>query len=239
MIAGLALPSSKRVATRGLSLRSATLASSTPITLVDSEGSLAPVRMQHAHSLLERQATEDMLDTLTRRLSDYLIYVVEDYTSVDQRAVHRHSRALQESVRTFKDLIVVHNLRTVTEEKALWHQWRQQVTDMYGCGEEIKVGVAVPGAHPNSPMQMVTMSWFRTHSVRHICLASHTSALGERHNPAAITLLRMWLISAFLPIASRRQGAPRPPRGPGAFLWLGPRLLLGCCTQCSRLRLGL
>ena len=36
-----------------------------------------------------------MLDTLTRRLSDYLIYVVEDYTSVDQRAVHRHSRALQ------------------------------------------------------------------------------------------------------------------------------------------------
>ena len=38
-----------------------------------------------------------MLDTLTRRLSDYLIYVVEDYTSVDQRAVHRHSRALQES----------------------------------------------------------------------------------------------------------------------------------------------
>ena len=38
-----------------------------------------------------------MLDTLTRRLSDYLIYVVEDYTSVDQRAVHRHSRALQAS----------------------------------------------------------------------------------------------------------------------------------------------
>ena len=76
-----------------------------------------------------------MLDTLTRRLSDYLIYVVEDYTSVDQRAVHRHSRALQESARTFKDLIVVHNLRTITDEQALWHHWRQQVTDMYGEGE--------------------------------------------------------------------------------------------------------
>ena len=107
-----------------------------------------------------------MLDTLTRRLSDYLIYVVEDYTSVDQRAVHRHSRALQESARTFKDLIVVHNLRTITDEQALWHQWRQQVTDMYGEGEEVQVGVAVPGSHPNSPMRMVSMSWFRTHSVR-------------------------------------------------------------------------
>ena len=76
---------------------------------------------------------------------------------------------LQESVRTFKDLIVVHNLRTITDEQALWHQWRQQVTDMYGEGEEVKVGVAVPGAHPNSPMRMVQMSWFRTHSVRHLC----------------------------------------------------------------------
>ena len=55
-LTGLALPSSKCVATRGLSLRSATLAGSTPITLVDSEGSLAPVAMRHAHSLLERQA---------------------------------------------------------------------------------------------------------------------------------------------------------------------------------------
>ena len=55
-LTGLALPSSKCVATRGLSLRSATLAGSTPITLVDSEGSLAPVAMRHAHSLLEREA---------------------------------------------------------------------------------------------------------------------------------------------------------------------------------------
>ena len=76
---------------------------------------------------------------------------------------------LQESVRTFKDLIVVHNLRTITDEQALWHQWRQQVTDMYGEGEEVQVGVAVPGSHPNSPMRMVQMSWFRTHSVRHLC----------------------------------------------------------------------
>ena len=151
---------------------------------------------------------------------------------------------LQESVRTFKDLIVVHNLRTITDEQALWHQWRQQVTDMYGEGEEVQVGVAVPGSHPNSPMRMVQMSWFRTHSVRHLChvrlqplwlqppspmvaalitygcsphhlwlqvrhlvLASHSSALGERHNPAAITLLRMWLISAYVPTHERRQAS--------------------------------
>eukprot|EP00964_Phaeocystis_antarctica_P146221 scaffold112422_cov34-Phaeocystis_antarctica.AAC.1 len=41
--------------------------------------------------------------------------------------------------------------------------------------------------------------------VRHLVLASHSSALGERHNPAAITLLRMWLISAYVPILERRQ----------------------------------
>ena len=61
-LTGLALPSSKCVATRGLSLRSATLAGSTPITLVDSEGSLAPVAMRHAHSLLERQAPPPTTD---------------------------------------------------------------------------------------------------------------------------------------------------------------------------------
>jgi hypothetical protein len=77
---------------------------------------------------------------------------------------------------------------------------------MYGEGEEVQVGVAVPGTHPNSPMRMVNMSWFRTHSVRHLVLATHSSALGERHNPAAITLLRMWLISAYVPILERRHG---------------------------------
>ena len=47
-LCGTSLPSSKKVATRGLSLRRAMMGS-TPVTLLDSEGSFAPVPLNHTH----------------------------------------------------------------------------------------------------------------------------------------------------------------------------------------------
>ena len=94
-LTGLALPSSKRVATRGLSLRRATLErTSTDVTLIDSEGSLAPAPI---NKLRERQATEHFLEEMTAKLGDYLLYMVDDFTSFDQRAIHRLSRKVSEA----------------------------------------------------------------------------------------------------------------------------------------------
>ena len=49
-LCGTSLPSSKKVATRGISLRRAMMGS-TSVTLLDSEGSLAPVALSHTHGV--------------------------------------------------------------------------------------------------------------------------------------------------------------------------------------------
>ena len=133
-LSGLALPSSKRFATRGISFRRASLGGCLPAVLLDTEGSLSPVHIRQELAMAERQENEELLERLMVRLSDYLIYVVDDFTSVDQRAVHRLVRRLAERspVGTgtvgFPELIVVHNLRTVADATALNHIWAAQVT---------------------------------------------------------------------------------------------------------------
>ena len=78
-----------------LALRRATLErTSTDVTLIDSEGSLAPAPI---NKLRERQATEHFLEEMTAKLGDYLLYMVDDFTSFDQRAIHRLSRKVSEA----------------------------------------------------------------------------------------------------------------------------------------------
>ena len=205
-LTGLALPSSKRVATRGLSLRRATLErTSTDVTLIDSEGSLAPAPIS---KLRERQATEHFLEEMTAKLGDYLLYMVDDFTSFDQRAIHRLSRKVSEAAaskpahsRGWSELIVVHNLRTVADESTLWHQWRMQVIGLHGDGAVQTTRVALP--RPGGALEQRDVKWFHTHPVRHVVLASQGSPLGEAHNAATFALLRQWLVTAVVPHAPR------------------------------------
>ena len=178
---------------------------STDVTLIDSEGSLAPAPI---NKLRERQATEHFLEEMTAKLGDYLLYMVDDFTSFDQRAIHRLSRKVSEAAaskpahsRGWSELIVVHNLRTVADESTLWHQWRMQVIGLHGDGAVQTTRVALP--RPGGALEQRDVKWFHTHPVRHVVLASHGSPLGEAHNAATFALLRQWLVTAVVPHAPR------------------------------------
>ena len=230
-LTGLALPSSRRVATRGISLRQATLGGCVSAMLLDTEGSFTPVPF-HAMAasdgsgLRVRQEAEGLIEHLTVRLSDYLIYVVDDLTSVDQRAVHRLARQIAERRRgsSFYELIVVHNLRTVADQMMLDHMWKTQIVGLYEHGEELECFVPVvsgqgkqriPSVHqsgvgatpaagassspPSASGKSIRVRWFKTAHVRHVVLVNQHSALGESLNPATVNLLQQWLQSAYVP----------------------------------------
>ena len=140
------------------------------------------------------------------RGADYLLYVVEDFSSVDQRAVHRLGRALRAKRRGFAELIVVHNMRTVTEESTLRHAWGAQVTSLYGTGEQHTSSVLV--ADSGGTLVRRDVTWFKTAATRHLLLAQHASPIGELHNSAAVALLMQWIASAYLPTEASSLGRP-------------------------------
>eukprot|EP00966_Prymnesium_polylepis_P158000 3651975-Prymnesium_polylepis.1 len=117
-------------AARGLSLCRATMAA-TPVTLLDCEGSLAPAALTGARcatlcaevahcgapfetALPERQATENVLERLSVCIADYLVYVVDDFTSVDQRAVHRLTQMMRTKVPNLCVLRPAGNIHVLT-----------------------------------------------------------------------------------------------------------------------------
>ena len=227
-LTGLELPSSKRVATRGISMRRAALGGCTDAMLLDTEGLFAPVQgfPEAPGAMAERQETEGLVETLTVRLADYVIYVVDDFTSVDQRAVYRLARQVADRRRGggFAELIVVHNFRTVADPVTLEHMWRTQVVDLHDGGEELSClmpvmakgagGGAGSGAvaqqgpqEPQGPQHTtVRVRWFKTEWVRHLALVQQSSGLGVTLNRATVALLHQWLQSAYVPAA-----AGRPP----------------------------
>jgi HSP20 family molecular chaperone IbpA len=265
-LSGLELPSSRRVATRGLGLRRAVLGGEMggemggelsaelsgdlcgkagsktsgkaagkaagqlagrpaaaggglPAMLLDTEGFFAPVHIDRHNAMQERQETEELIELLALRLADYVLYVVEDFTSVVQRQAHRLARRVTQRTRGFTELIVVHNLRTVTTETALRQIWRTQVTSSVTDGEAM-IGVvpnfrtsgrgggsrAVAGARAEAPEPTTRpVDWFKSASgVRHVALVQQLCPFGEAHNKATCTLLQQWLESAYVPVATLR-----------------------------------
>ena len=133
----LRLPSSRRVATKGISLRRASLGGCAHTMLLDTEGAYAPVHSQEPGAMDARLQAEAIIENVTARLSDYVLYVVDDFSSVDQRAVHRLARQIRERKDGFAELIVIHNLRTVGNALAFEHVWRTQILELYPDGEEL------------------------------------------------------------------------------------------------------
>ena len=72
---------------------------------------------------------------LVFEISDYFICVVNDFTSLDQRYLDKLSRNLQNSPhKTFREIIVIHNLKEVESEEILKHVWDNQVVKIYNQG---------------------------------------------------------------------------------------------------------
>lgn len=65
---------------------------------------------------------------LVFEISDYFICVVNDFTSLDQRYLDRLARNLHHSQKTFKEIIVIHNIKEVESPETLHYVWNTQIT---------------------------------------------------------------------------------------------------------------
>lgn len=193
------LPSGKKVSTKGLSFKHVKDHSGTSFVLLDSAGSYSPVRVKGELSVAEKEATEWFLLDLIFELSDYFVCVVNDFTSLDQRYLDRLTRSLQNSSKSFREVIVVHNMKEVTSKKMFKHVWKNQVTGIYCGGQECTTSVAAPNARTGE-LEEKQVHWFKTKYTRHVALGNEDSPLGRSMNPWTISLLRYWLKSVFVPV---------------------------------------
>jgi len=199
-ISGSNLPSGKKVNTKGLSFKHVDMDSGTKLILLDTAGSYSPVKVTSEFSVAEKEATELFLLDLVFDISDYFICVVNDFTSLDQRYLDKVSRSLQISrKKTFREVIVLHNLKEVESEDVLQHLWLTQVTQIYGSGRVQTTQVAAVNSNTGE-LEEKAVIWFKTPYSRHICLANADSELGQTLNPWAFSLLKYWLKAVLIPV---------------------------------------
>ena len=194
------LPSGKKVNTKGLSFKYVDVDKGTKLILLDTAGSYSPVKVVNQQSFIERQATEHFILELVFDIADYFLFVVNDFTSLDQTYLDKLSRSLHTSAKkSFREVIVIHNFKEVESQEILDHIWETQVKDIYPEGHVQTTMVAA-----TNPMTGILeekqVTWFKSPFTRHICLVNQDSVLGINQNPWTFSLLRYWLKAVLVPL---------------------------------------
>lgn len=194
------LPSGKKVNTKGLSFKYVNIENGTKLILLDTAGSYSPVRVVNNLSIIEKEATEMFILDLVFDISDYFIFVVNDFTSLDQRYLDKLTRSLHNSPnKSFREVIVIHNFKEVESEEILNYIWEIQVKQIYEKGSVQKTVVAA--LNPlTSKLEEKPVIWFKSDYTRHVCLVNQDSILGLNINPWTFSLLKYWLKAVFIPI---------------------------------------
>ena len=194
------LPSGKKVNTKGLSFKYVNIENGTKLILLDTAGSYSPVRVVNNLSIIEKEATEMFILDLVFDISDYFIFVVNDFTSLDQRYLDKLTRSLHNSPnKSFREVIVIHNFKEVESEEILNHIWEIQVKQIYENGSVQKTVVAAMNPL-TSKLEEKPVIWFKSDYTRHVCLVNQDSILGLNINPWTFSLLKYWLKAVFIPI---------------------------------------
>ena len=195
------LPSGKKVSTKGLSFKHVDV-EGTKFVVLDSEGSYAPVKVENELSVVEKEISEKFIQDVIFELADYFLCVVNDFTSLDQRYLDRLTRSLQNSKKVFKEVIVVHNCKTVMEAEVMQHIFESQIMHVYGKGKMQTTRIAAVN-RLSGELEEHDVHWFKTDFSRHVLLANEDCELGDRTNPWSFALLKNWLRSAFVPVNRR------------------------------------
>jgi len=185
------LPSSKRIHTEGLSFKYAAIDGATNLILLDTAGSFSPVKIENENSIgLKEQSENFILDTVFE-LSDYFICVVNDYTSLDQRFLDKITISLQNTPKNrFKEVIVVHNLKDVTDPEEIDEIWNSQVTQIYpGKGNASQI-TRITADTGSGEFITKDVKWFKSEFTRHVYLANNNCELGREINPWTFALLK-------------------------------------------------
>ncbi|CAE7578832.1 warA [Symbiodinium sp. CCMP2592] len=173
---GLRLPSGKTQVTQGLSC---VYLKERRMLLIDSPGVQSTVnhKSDSIDRVVDAQTTEAFLFELVSQLSDHIIFVVNDFTSFEQKNIQiferkEESRARDKPVR---ELVVVHNLATTQDPGEAEHLFNQQITSKYD-GVESHLGNLFYTARRNPP-------------VHHFAICKDGTRAGAKFNPNNIRLL--------------------------------------------------
>ena len=193
------LPSGKKVNTKGLSFKYVNIDEGTKLIIQDTAGSYSPVKVENNMSIIEKEATEMFIQDLVFEISDYFLFVVNDFTSQDQRYQDKLTRSLQNSPsKAFREVIVIHNFKEVENQDILSHIWETQVKQIYSQGHEQFTKVAARNPLTGK-LEEKTVSWFKSPFTRHVCLVNQDSIFGYNVNPWSFSLIRYWLKAVFVP----------------------------------------
>lgn len=206
-LSGGTLPCSSLQPTKGLSFKQTCIDTDTPLTLLDTAGSYRPVKVQSELSVAEQEATELFLLDTALDLSDYFIFVVNSWTTVDQRYLNRIETQLSNSAhRIFPEIIVVHNMKDVRDEEELRFAWTREIAGTLGQIHRTEI----TAIHPKTgKMTTKAVAWVKTSGRRHICLVNDYCVLGLEVNPWALGLLKCWLKGIVVPVAKSQPLLPQ------------------------------
>jgi len=180
------LPSGAKVTTRGLSFV-CPLSFAGSMVFLDTAGTHSPVQVHSEDALLDRRATELLIQDLVFDLADYFLVVVQDLTWPDQEFIQGLVSKLNDSQKHFKQVIVIHNFRDTEEIQDAMDQWKLQVVNSYPLGEQILRPVTLVDK------RTVNAIFYASRAVRHVFIAKEGSNAGDEYNAATFQLLKSWL----------------------------------------------
>ena len=171
---GLRLPSGKTQVTQGLSF---VYLKERRMLLIDSPGvqSTVSYKADNIDRVIDAQSTEAFIFELVSQVSDHIIFVVNDFTSFEQKYVQMFEQKEQIRSKPARELIVMHNLCTTADPTEAEHLFMKQITSRYD-GVESHLGDLFYIADRNP-------------AVHHFAICKELSEAGERFNSSNIRLL--------------------------------------------------
>ena len=171
---GLRLPSGKTQETQGLSF---VYLKERRMLLIDSPGvqSTVSYKPDGPDRVIDAQSTEAFIFEFVSQVSDHIIFVVNDFTSIEQRYVQRFEQKEQLGSKPARELIVMHNLCTTVEPSEAEHLFTKQITSRYD-GVSSHLGDLMYTARCSPP-------------VHHYAICKDGSKAGKRFNSSNIRLL--------------------------------------------------
>ncbi|CAD8199059.1 unnamed protein product [Paramecium pentaurelia] len=192
------LPTGSKITTKGISLKQCIIDKNNSFVLIDTAGSYAPENLKN---LKEKQQIENAILEISFELTDYFICVVNDFTSIEVRYLDQLARKLSTSLKQFKEIIVIHNLKDITNPNLIQHVWSVQIEKILE-GNIQKSTVEAINPFTNQ-LEEKSVMWFNTETSRHICIVNDNSDLGKSINPWTYSLLKYWLKLVVVPHQSK------------------------------------
>lgn len=190
--------SGKKVDTAGISFKDTQIKDKF-VVFADTPGFNSPLNSSN-HDSLEKKLTETFVQEFSYRLSQYFLIVVNDYTSKDQKLVHRLEKRIKNE-RKIKDpcIIVLHNFKQVASKEQFDKAWHNQVASLLeehhsSAAQSVNVELQVKGQAKSHSVQI-----FRAKRAIHCSIVDDRSEFGSATNLFTFEYIKSLLASGQVP----------------------------------------